>query len=236
MPKLSLILPVLDEENIIEKVVADIISILTKIPLDYEIILVENGSKDKTLEVIKKLEKKNKRIKVVITQKGYGSSVLKGLEAASGEYVSYMPSDGQIDNEILPVLYKEIQTGKYDLVKIKRSNRENLIRLIRSKVFNILARLIFPITVSDINGSPRIFKKDKLSILDLRYKDSFIDTEFAVKASLLNWKIQEIPMKNLERVGGKYTVSINTVFEFLHNLYNFRFSHELDSWKKKNLV
>ena len=168
MPKLSLILPVLDEENIIEKVVADIISILTKIPLDYEIILVENGSKDKTLEVIKKLEKKNRRIKVLITQKGYGSSVLKGLEAASGEYVSYMPSDGQIDNEILPVLYKEIQTGKYDLVKIKRSNRENLIRLIRSKVFNILARLIFPITVSDINGSPRIFKKDKLSILDLR--------------------------------------------------------------------
>ena len=161
---------------------------------------------------------------------------MKGLEAASGEYVSYMPSDGQIDNEILPVLYKEIQTGIYDLVKIKRSNRENLIRLIRSKVFNILARLIFPITVSDINGSPRIFKKDKLSILDLRYKDSFIDTEFAVKASLLNWKIQEIPMKNLERVGGKSTVSINTVFEFLHNLYNFRFSHELDSWKKKNAV
>ena len=236
MPDLSLILPVLDEEKIIEKVVADVVSIFEKNSLDYEIILVENGSGDKTLEVVKNISQKNRRIKVTVTQRGYGSAVLKGLKEATGIYVSYMPSDGQIDATILPILYKEILGQKYDLVKIKRSNRESLIRFIRSKVFNILARLIFPITISDINGSPRIFKIDKLSLLDLHYKDSFIDTEFAVKVALLGWKIQEIPMKNIERVGGKSTVNINTVLEFLNNLYNFRNSRDLEIWKKKNIL
>lgn len=233
MPLFSLVLPVLDEENIIEKVIDDIKKVLDNSSIQYEIILVENESLDNTWAKINKLAAADKRIRVTKTIKGYGSAVTAGLKIAKWEYVGYMPSDGQIDNSILPILWNEINSSNIDLVKIKRANRESTIRFVRSKIFNILARLLFPIDVSDINGSPRIFKREKLQLLDLKYKDSFIDTEFAIKAHILKWRIKEIPMKNLERTGGTSTVRIKTVIEFITNLINYRLSPELKNWKTK---
>lgn len=231
MPELSLVLPVVDEEDIITGVVADITSLLTNESIDFEIILVENESKDNTLSVIEKLARKDKRIKVARTKRGYGSAVLAGLKIANGCYVSYMPSDGQIDASILGQLWQEIKKDKYDLVKIKRLNRESFPRFLRSKMFNLLARLLFAIDIRDINGSPRIFRRNKLPVLDLSYLDSFIDTEFAVKAHLLGWKIKEIPMRNLERKGGKTTVNIGTILEFLKNFLIFRRGDRLKKWQ-----
>ena|SRR3989344_4128563 len=234
MPELSLILPVVNEERIISEVVADIEKVLINESIDYEILLVENESKDNTLSVIKKLAKKNKRIRVAEAKRGYGSAVLTGLTAACGTYVSYMPSDGQIDANILGKLFDKVKTGKYDLVKIKRTNRENIQRFLRSKVFNALVHLLFAVDTWDVNGSPRIFLRDKLKILNLTYADSFIDTEFAVKAHLLDWKIREIPMRNLRRIGGKSTVRMGTIFEFIRNLLLFRFGNQLEQWRLNN--
>ena len=236
MPSFSLVLPVLDEEDIIERVVADIKRVLDKSFINFEMILVDNGSIDNTWDKINTLAANDKRIRLTKTIKGYGSAVLAGLKIAKGDFVGYMPSDGQIENNVLPILWKEINSSNIDLVKIKRTNRESTIRFIRSKIFNILARLLFPINVLDINGSPRIFRRVKLQTLDLKYKDSFIDTEFAIKAHILNWKIKEIPMKNLERTGGTSTVRIKTVIEFITNLVNYRLSPDLKNWKTKNHI
>ncbi len=236
MPDLSLILPVLDEESIIEKVCQDIKNILDDATIDYEIILVENGSTDHTWEVLNKLARNDKRIIATQTKKGYGSAVLKGLSIATGKFVGYMPSDGQIDAAILPRLLNEAQSDRYQLVKVKRLNRENWLRYIRSKIFNLLAHLLFPIDIVDINGSPRIFKSIYLKILNLSYQDSFIDTEFAMKAHILRWSIKELPMRNLDRVGGKSTVRVSTVFEFLRNLLTFRFGNQLNLWRIKHHI
>lgn len=231
MPILSLILPVLDEEKIIQKVVEDIARILDKTIGVYEIILVENGSTDKSWEKVKELEKQNPKIRAIQTSKGYGRAIIKGLTLAKGKFVSYMPSDGQIDIEVLPAMWADLKTGKFDIVKIRRTSRESAVRFARSIFFNFLARLLFAIDITDINGSPRIFERQKLRILELSYKDSFIDTEFAVKAHILKWKIKELPMKNLDRVGGRSTVQLNTVFEFIVNLCVFRFGSRLNHWK-----
>lgn len=236
MPELSLILPVLDEESLIEQVVSNIVDLFKENKIDYEIILVENGSTDNSWQVITRLSKNNSRIIAIKTDRGYGSAVLAGLRSAKGKWVSYMPSDGQIDAAILPVLFHDIQNSQYHLVKIKRINRESMIRYIRSKIFNILARIFYPIDMVDINGSPRIFERKFLKILELSYIDSFIDTEFAVKSHLLGWKVKEVPMKNLERIGGKSTVKLNTTIEFLTNLWNFRFDSSLNKWKRKYIT
>lgn len=231
--ELSLVLPVHNQETIITSVVQKINQVLKKAGIKNEIILVENGSTDNTLIVIKNLAKKYKNIKGLVAPKGYGSAILAGLAISKGKFVSYMPSDGQLDPKLLPKLFNLIKSGKYDLVKIKRVSRESLIRTIRSKVFNILARLFFKIPVLDINGSPRIFERKWLPILDLQYQDSFIDCEMAIKANFLNWKIKEIPAKTLPRLGGKSTVNIKTVIEFLINIASYRFGNQLKIWRKK---
>lgn len=231
---LSLVLPVHNQETIITPVVQEINQVLKKAGIKNEIILVENGSTDNTLTVVKNLARRYKNIKSLTAPKGYGSAIIAGLALSRGRFVSYMPSDGQLDPKLIPKLFKLIKSGRYDLVKIKRVTRESFIRTIRSKIFNFLSSLLFKIPVSDINGSPRIFLRKWLPILDLQYKDSFIDCEMAIKAYFLKWKIKEIPAQTLPRLGGKSTVNFRTIIEFLKNLLAYRFGKELKYWLKNN--
>lgn len=227
---LSLILPVHNQEKIIIPVVAEIIKDLNKHKIDFEILLVENGSSDKTHIVIKQLASNNSRIQALTAKKGYGSAIIKGLEEAKGKYVSYMPSDGQLDPKLIAQLYKIITVNNYDLIKIRRISRESFIRTIRSNVFNILTRALFKITVVDINGSPRIFLRNWLPILKIQSKDSFIDAEMSIKAYYLGWKIKELPTLTLPRLGGKSTVNFRTVLEFIKNLIYYKKNRSLKTW------
>jgi len=234
MVDLSLVLPVLNEEKIITKVVNDLRLVLKRLGITYEIILVENESTDTTWAVIRSLATKFLQVKAIRTNRGYGSAITKGINISTGKYLCYMPSDGQIDLNILPKLWKKMLEGDYQTVKIKRTNRESSLRFLRSMIFNLLARSLYPIKVGDINGSPRLLLRKNLLDLELKSKDSFIDTEFAVKARILEWKILELPMRNLERLGGYSTVRISTVFEFLKNLVGFKNDPLFKSWLEKH--
>lgn len=231
MLELSLILPIHNEEEIIEPVFIKTKKALDKLEIEYECILIENGSSDHSLTVIKKLAQKYQKTKVVVAPKGYGSAVLAGLKVAQGKYVGYMPSDGQVDLKVFPKLWQLARRGRWKLVKIRRVTRENLIRLLISYTYSLIVKLLFGISFLDINGSPRIFLKKHLQGLNLQSLDSFIDTEFAVKAHHLGWQIKEIPMKSLPRLGGKSTRSWRTFLEFFYNLWQFKTSQVLRAVK-----
>ncbi|MFH0863465.1 MAG: glycosyltransferase family 2 protein [Candidatus Gottesmanbacteria bacterium] len=222
MIDLSLILPVHNEEDIIEPVFHEIYKTLEKMSISFETILVENGSSDNSLELIKKLARKYPNTKTLVAPKGYGSAIIAGLKIAKGEYVCYMPSDGQVDMKDFPRLWDLIKSGKWDIVKIKRRKRESLSRLLVSYSFSLVGKILFGIPFIDINGDPRIFLRKYLNDLDLQYQDSFIDTEFAVKAHKMGLTIKEIPAKTLIRAGGKSTRSWRTFTEFFKNLWYFR--------------
>lgn len=227
MTDLSLVLPVHNEREVIESVFTDIRKTLDKLGISYECILVENGSTDKSWQVIRELSRKDKNTRALVAPKGYGSAIIAGLGVARGEYVCYMPSDGQVDLKDFPKLWGLVKTGKWEVVKIKRTKRESLTRLLISYTYSLVCKIIFGLPFQDINGDPRIFPRKYLSDLNLEYTDSFIDTEFAVKAHKLGWQIKEIPTKTLVRAGGKSTRSWRTFAEFFRNLWNFKKSISL---------
>jgi glycosyltransferase involved in cell wall biosynthesis len=231
MTFLSLILPVHNEEDIIEKVLKEIIATLKKGNITYEILLIENGSSDSSPKVVIELSKKYSYVRSLVSSKGYGNAILKGFSQSIGKYVCYMPSDGQVDLTVLPKLIKNI--GKYNLVKVKRITRENLGRLLLSKLFDLSIYILFQSKLLDINGSPRIFARSVLKKLDLKAKDSFIDAEFTIKLSKLKWTVLEIPMENINRYGGKSTRNLKTYFEFIKNIIKYRTSSELTQWSNK---
>lgn len=233
MIDLSLVLPVHNEEDIIEKVTDEVIIALNKLKIRYEVILVENGSSDNSLAVIKKLSKNNKAVKWLVAEKGYGSAVIAGLNSAKGKFLGYMPSDGQVDLKILSKLWNSTKKNQFDLLKVKRVTRENLSRSIVSYSFSTIIFLLFGTRYIDVNGSPRIFKKEYFDILSLRSKDSFIDAELLIKASKLKWKIKELPMENIDRYGGKSTRSLKTFMEFFKNIFNYRTNGYINSWKQE---
>lgn len=220
---LSVILPVQEQEGIIEEVFRNVKKAIENLKVAYEIILVENGSQDKTFEVIKKIAKNYAHTVAITTAKGYGSAVLAGLGKAKGEYVCYMPSDGQVDLEVIPRLWELASSGGFDLVKVKRINRESWMRTLTSWAFSLVLNISFGTSRIDINGSPRILQRKKLGDLNLESKDSFIDAEMLIKSTDLGWKIKELPMKHLPRLAGKSTRSIRTYLEFFSNIYTYKF-------------
>lgn len=222
MTHLTLVLPVHNEQFIIEPVYQDIERMLIGLGISYECILVENGSTDRTLDVLKKIALHHRFVRCLTSKKGYGHAVIRGLAEAKGRYVSYMPSDGQVDLSVFPILWKSIKLDKWDVVKVKRATRESLLRVIVSSVFSWTISWVFSVPLLDINGSPRIFLRRWLPALDLTYGDSFIDVEFAVKAHTLGLHIKEIPMETLSRVGGISTRSWRTFMEFFINIWKFK--------------
>lgn len=232
MIDLTVVLPVQNQAEIIVPVFRQIVNTIKKLKINYESVLVENGSTDQTWQALNKLKRQYKYTSIITAPKGYGSAILAGLRISQAKYVCYLPSDGQVDLTVLPALWQLSQTGNWDLVKIKRTTRESIVRTLVSFIFSALVSLLFAIPFWDINGSPRIFLRKWVPILDLYYTDSFIDAEFAVKAHHLNWRIKEIPMLTLPRFGGRSTRSWKTFFEFFRNLWHFRTSSRLDNWQR----
>lgn len=222
MIELSLVLPVLNEEKLISPVVRDISHVLKIAKVNYELILAENGSTDQTLKIIKNLAKKDKRIKVIITKRGYGEAILGGLKIAKGKFVGYMPSDGQVNSKVLPKLFNILNRGDADIVGIKRTTRESRIRVLRSRVFNNLTKFLFSLSSKDINGDPKIFPRKYYSILNLKSTDSFLSSELLIKAKILNLRLKEVPTISLIRKEGKSTVNFKTIIEFLRNILRYK--------------
>jgi len=219
----SLILPMQNQAETIRQVTSQIVKILKQAKINFQLVLVENGSQDKTWQLSKQLANKNRRIKAIMALPGYGRAVITGLKSANGKYIGYMPSDGQCDATVLPKVLEAAQKKSVDLVKVYRTSRESLLRKYVSKGFNLLANLCFDLKVKDINASPTVFAAQKLKQLKLKSPDSFLDTELLIKAKKFNWKVVRIPMRNFNRGGGKSTVKPTIVFEFLKNMIKWKF-------------
>lgn len=226
-PDLSLVLPVQNQAAITAAVTTTIVAVLEKNQINYELVIVENGSSDNTLTVLRQLAAANHRIRVFSCPAGYGRAVIHGLNQARGKYLAYMPSDGQCDPLVLPRVCKTITQPNVDLVKVFRTSRESTLRKLVSLSFNFLVNLIFSLRARDINASPTCFPKIKLKLLKLKSPDSFLDTELLIKARRLKWRIVRLPMKNLKRAGGKSTVKPKIILEFFRNMWQWRFYEKI---------
>lgn len=232
MIELSVILPVLNEETIIGPVVKDIQKYLDKVLANYEIILVDNGSVDQSFSVITSMAQQDKHLRAFhLAQKGWGRAIKYGWKNSNGKYVLHMPSDGQIDPKILPILLVSLRHQEADLVKIRRVVRESIIRKANSIIYNLIANLLFQVGTTDTNGCPKIFPKEYVKTLALQANDSFLDLELLAKARVLGLKIKEFPIEGKARVGGKSNTNLLTVIEFLKNMIKFRFSQDFQKWK-----
>lgn len=233
MTDLSLILPVYTPEaEFIGKVLISILETLDQMKISYECLLVKNGPKAGSTKNISEFVNKHKNIRLFASEPGYGAAVIKGLSEAVSKYVLFMPIDGQVDLGDLPTLWRLAKTGKWHLVKVKRIKRENISRLLVSKILAIVAQMMFGISVVDINGSPKIFPQKYVRLLKLKSKHSLVDLELIVKMQMMDWKIKEIPTKTLARVGGKSSRRISTYFQFIAEMFAFRFSNYLPAWKE----
>lgn len=218
MIELSLILPVHNEEEGIEKFVKNVYTLLSKQKFSNEVICVENGSTDTSLKILKKLEKRYKNMTVIESKIGWGNAVRAGIKKAKGKYTCFMVSDGQINPKAIVKVYKKIKNNNFDLVKIRRVSRENVKRLLNSKAYNFLSRLLLGIRSNDINATPKIAKTELLRKMKLKSKNIVLDLEIMNYLKKTNLSFAEIPVRSDKRAHGKSTINVNSMVEMANGI------------------
>lgn len=234
-PALSLVFPIYDEEANARRVVKDLVGILDHLGTDYELVLVNNGSRDRSGAILEELRRENPRVRAVTIHpnRGYGGGILAGLREARGSFVGYMCGDGQVLAEDVARVWRTAQSGSCDLAKVtRRARHDGWVRWLVSRVYNALAFLRFRCLTFDLNGTPKIFARKWLAVLDIRATDWFIDAEIMIKAKALGMRVQEVPVTFLPRQGGSSSVRPGTALEFLKNLWAFPRSEEFRAWKR----
>lgn len=198
--------------------------------IDVSILLINNGSKDNTEQVIIELEKTSPHIRHVTipVNQGYGFGVRTGLDHLSGDVVGYMWGDNQFDPAILkPMLEKFVAEPDMQVVKTYRTKRfDGKSRLFISKMYQIIFRILYGIYTHDINSGPKLFRREFLKKLQpLRSNDWFIDAELMIKATKKSEQkqIYEFPITFHPRKFGKSNVRLSTCFQFLYNLVKYKF-------------
>lgn len=208
--ELSVFLPAYNEEKNIKKVVLSVKKVLEKLVSQWEIIVVDDGSKDKTGEIADKLHKKYRKVKVVhnIPNRGYGGALKSGFDAAKYEWIAFMDSDGQFKFGEIKNLIDKANKEKADLVLgIRKKRADSFVRKAFTFVWSIvLPRIMFGLKVTDYScGFKLIKKKVYKKVVPLIGEEKVTQIEMLVKAQRAGFKFAEVKVNHYPREFGQPT-------------------------------
>ncbi|QQG43533.1 MAG: glycosyltransferase [Candidatus Daviesbacteria bacterium] len=206
--KLSVFFPAFNEEANIQKTIADSVKVLTGLTLeDYEIVVVDDGSKDKTREIVENFSQTNRKIKLVAHPHnlGYGAALKTGFKAAKFSWVAFADSDGQFDfGEIKKLLEKADQADLVLGYRLKRM--DSFSRIVGAYVWNVGAKLLLGLNVRDYSCGFKLIKKQVFEkVQPLVGEEKVTQIEFLVKARRMGFKILEVGVHHYPRKFGTQT-------------------------------
>ncbi|MDD2791851.1 MAG: glycosyltransferase family 2 protein [Sediminibacterium sp.] len=168
---LSIVIPLLNEEESLPELCAWIERVVTNHHLSYEVLLIDDGSTDNSWEVIRKIASENTAFKGIKFQRNYGKSAAlnEGFKAAQGTVVITMDADMQDSPDEIPALYKMITEDGYDMVsgwkKIRYDN--TFTKNIPSKLFNAVARASSGIQLNDFNCGLKAYRNKVVKCIEV---------------------------------------------------------------------
>lgn len=202
---LSVVVSCYNEEETIPLFYKEITKISNKMNyLDFEFIFVNDGSRDKTLEILKKLHKKDNRVKYISFSRNFGkeAAMLAGLEMSTGDYVTLMDADLQDPPSMLEEMYNYINEEDYDCVGTRRVTRkgEPVIRSFFARQFYKIINKLSDIEMVDGARDYRLMKRQMVnSILSLKEYNRYSKGLF----SFVGYKTKWLEYENIERVAGE---------------------------------
>ncbi len=204
LPGLSVFLPSHNEEGNIKRVVGAYLAELPRVTDDYEVIVVDDGSRDRTGAIADRMAAADSHVKVVHhpVNRGYGGAVISGIRAASKPYLLLCDGDGQFDPADLERMTPFVP--EYDVVAGRRAHRADpLIRRINGMAWSELVRFLLGITISDIDCGFKLFKREQLEGMILRAHGAMISTELMARLAGRGAKVKEVDVNHLPRLTGE---------------------------------
>ena len=205
---LSLFFPAYNEEENIRDAVRSAVETLDESPFveQYEVIVVNDGSSDKTGDIVRTLEREYPAVRAVEHRgnKGYGEALKSGIGAARMEYIFFTDADLQFD--ILELQNLLVHLKNYPVVIGYRApRRDPLMRLLNAKGWNYLNRFFFGLSVRDIDCAFKVFKRDLVQRVSLASTGAMINAELLIKLFRAGVPIKQVPVSHLPRTKGSPT-------------------------------
>jgi glycosyltransferase involved in cell wall biosynthesis len=237
---LSVVAPLYNEEENIEKVLTYWDSLLESANYGSEIVVTNDGSTDKTPEILSKLQRQIKKLRVITHNQnyGYGRALSTAIHGSVGEWVVTIDSDGQFDLKDYKGLLDKAQSEKLDGVTgFRLIKKDTLIRVIADRVLNLIVRNMFKIKFTDTNCALKVLRGDWIRKINIEARGYPAPTEIIVKLSKLGAKLGEKGVQHIERQAGlsklkPFQTGINFLRFLLYlrtkiKLYNKKIIHSL---------
>jgi glycosyltransferase involved in cell wall biosynthesis len=216
----SVIIPAYNDETTVGRLVEDTVCLLNEICTDFEVICVNDGSKDSTLEVLEDLAKRFPSVRVINhpVNKGFGYTIRELYHAGNKELVFSLPGDYQFAPKELLTMASGLRTHDFVIGhRVKRNDPPR--RKMQSSIYNLMLRTFHGISFKDVN-SIKLFRREIIDRITLRSETPFVDAELCIRAHRAGYKVIEIPIEHLPRLsqgasGGKLSVIWETFSDLM---------------------
>ncbi|MCX5846468.1 MAG: glycosyltransferase [Deltaproteobacteria bacterium] len=216
-PMISLVIPVYNEEKNLHALMERIRPVMQNMGKPYEIILIDDGSRDDSLSILKSFSTQPE-VKVVELVRNYGqhAAILAGFSIVRGDITITLDADLQNPPEEIPKLVKEMEDGNYDVVgTIRKSRKDSLFRILPSKLINIVTRRITKVRMTDWGCMLRAYRRPVVERMIACHEHA---TFIPALATFFGKRVTEIEVAHEERYGGKTNYSLRKLINLQFDL------------------
>ncbi|PKN51962.1 MAG: glycosyltransferase [Deltaproteobacteria bacterium HGW-Deltaproteobacteria-13] len=222
--QVAVVIPVYNEEENLPALMKRLMPVMQGLQKSFEIILIDDGSHDQSLEILKGFTG-NSQVKVVELTRNYGqhAAIMAGFTITRADIIITMDADLQNPPEEIPKLVKVMEEGHYDVVgSIRKGRKDSFLRILPSKIINIVARKITGVSMRDWGCMLRAYRR---SVVDRMIQCHEHATFIPALATVFAKRITEIEVNHEERYGGKssypLTKLINLQFDLVASFSDF---------------
>ncbi len=223
-PELSIVIPVFNEQESIADLIAAIRSAMAPMTDSYEVLFVDDGSSDGTLDALKTCAGEDPRVRILSFRRNLGKSpaLTCGFQHAKGRYIVTMDADLQDDPRDIAKMHEYIGRERVGIViGWRRDRQDSLLKVISSKFFNqVVVRLLFGVTFHDMNCGLKLYQAD--AARDLRLYGG-MHRFVPVIASEMGYRVAELPVQHHERRHGTSKYPSTKIFTEIPDLLTLFF-------------
>ena len=221
---LTIFFPCYNEEANLERVTLAALDVAAEVADDYEVIIVNDGSRDRTAEIADRLASEHETVRAVHNNPnlGYGGALQRGFREAAKDWVFYTDGDGQFDFKELPRLLPLLET--HDIVSCYRLDRKDpLLRKLNAWCWGRLVNLLFGFGLRDVDCAFKIFPRALFDEITMKSTGALIDTEILAKAHYLGYRIAQLGVHHYLRTAGEQSgANIRVIARAFKELFKLR--------------
>lgn len=239
VPDLSLVMPCYQEEDSIGETGPHLVRAFEQAGIDLDLVMVDNGSTDRTGQIIDELVASGlpiRKVRVDVNQ-GYANGIRRGFAVCTAApVVGHVCADGQVSAEDVVRTYR-LMAGREERIVAKarrRFRQDDWRRKVISFIYNVGIHGIYGwLGAIDINGTPKIYSRRNLERMGISSRDWFLDPEIMIKAKVLGLRVIEIDVEGRARHGGRSHFRVRTLLEFARNVLQYRFGREFRDFRRR---